>query len=277
MFQDNVLDKDDDTEMIVEDMEVSTAEPKTPPITINLFDDEDVTIVDTLVKMKNQKAKKKGIAFKDDKGKGILQESEPVKKTKKKDQDQIKRDAEVVLKIQAHLNEKARIERERQEEASKAALCEMYDEVQVQIDVNHELAVRLTLEEQEKYTVEERSKLLAEFFERRKKQLAKERTEAIRSKPPTKTQLKNLMMTYLKHTVDQAALKVVSCKVTKHEKACIENQHVFIPFAFETFGFLTPEAMELLSRVQRVMHSNVMTPRSTNVVFNVLALQFKKG
>nr|GEW07486.1 hypothetical protein [Tanacetum cinerariifolium] len=142
--------------------EVSTAEPKTPLTTINLFDDEDVTIVDTL--------------------------------TKKKDQDQIERDAKVVLKIQAHLNER---ERERQEEASKAALCEMYDEVQVQIDVNHELSVRLTLEEQEKYTVEERSKLLAEFFERRKKQLAKERTEAIRSKPPTKTQLKNLMMTYL--------------------------------------------------------------------------------
>nr|GEW02860.1 hypothetical protein [Tanacetum cinerariifolium] len=39
-----------------------------------------------------------------------------------------------------------------------------------------------------------------EFFEIRKKQLAKERLEAIRSKPPTKTQLRNLMITYLKHT-----------------------------------------------------------------------------
>ncbi|GJX60384.1 hypothetical protein Tco_0291774 [Tanacetum coccineum] len=38
-------------------------------------------------------------------------------------------------------------------------------------------------------------------------------------------------------TAGQAALKVASCKVTKHEKACIENQHVFIPFAFDTFGF----------------------------------------
>nr|GFD45583.1 hypothetical protein [Tanacetum cinerariifolium] len=44
------------------------------------------------------------------------------------------------------------------------------------------------------------SNLLAEFFERRKKQLEKERAETIRSKPPTKTQLRNLMMTYLKHT-----------------------------------------------------------------------------
>nr|GEZ20429.1 putative reverse transcriptase domain-containing protein [Tanacetum cinerariifolium] len=44
-----------------------------------------------------------------------------------------------------------------------------------------------------------------------------------------------------------AALKAASCKVTKHEKACIENQHVFIPFAFDTFGFLASEAVELLN------------------------------
>nr|GEV48369.1 retrovirus-related Pol polyprotein from transposon TNT 1-94 [Tanacetum cinerariifolium] len=151
------FDEDADTEMIVEDkgngekggstakavstarpdissasLEVSTAEPKTPPTTATLFDDEDVTIADTL--------------------------------------------------------------------DSKAALAEMYDEVQTQIYVDHELPVRLTHEEQEKYIVEERSKLLAGLLERRKKQLAKERVVAIRSKPPIKTQLGNLMITYLKHT-----------------------------------------------------------------------------
>ncbi|GJR10423.1 RNA-directed DNA polymerase, eukaryota, reverse transcriptase zinc-binding domain protein [Tanacetum coccineum] len=46
-------------------------------------------------------------------------------------------------------------------------------------------------------------------------------------------------------TAGQAALKAASCKVTKHEKTCIENQHVFIPFAFDTFGFLAPEALML--------------------------------
>ncbi|GJT98395.1 hypothetical protein Tco_1093913, partial [Tanacetum coccineum] len=50
------------------------------------------------------------------------------------------------------------------------------------------------------YTIEERSKLLAEFFERRKKLLAEERVAAVRNKPPTRTQLRSLMMTYLKHT-----------------------------------------------------------------------------
>ncbi|GKA54963.1 putative reverse transcriptase domain-containing protein, partial [Tanacetum coccineum] len=50
-------------------------------------------------------------------------------------------------------------------------------------------------------------------------------------------------------TAGQAALKAASGTVTKHKKACIENQHVFILFAFDTFGFLAPEAVELLSRV----------------------------
>ncbi|KAJ0759599.1 putative exostosin [Helianthus annuus] len=78
-------------------------------------------------------------------------------------------------------------------------------------------------------------------------------------------------------TVGQAALKAASGKVTKHEKACLDNQHVFIPFAFDTFGFLALEAVDLLSRVQRVMHSNVMTPRSMNVVFKRLSFAIQKG
>ncbi|GJW69632.1 hypothetical protein Tco_0126549 [Tanacetum coccineum] len=78
-------------------------------------------------------------------------------------------------------------------------------------------------------------------------------------------------------TVGRAALKAAPCKVTKQEKACIENQHVFIPFAFGTFGFLAPEAVELLNRVQRVMNSNTMTPRFTNVVFHRISFAIQKG
>ncbi|KAF5793207.1 hypothetical protein HanXRQr2_Chr09g0414851 [Helianthus annuus] len=54
----------------------------------------------------------------------------------------------------------------------------------------------------------------------------------------------------------QAALKAESSKVAKHEKACLENQHVFIPFAFDTFGSLAPEAVEFLNKVQQVVNSN---------------------
>nr|GEW84523.1 hypothetical protein [Tanacetum cinerariifolium] len=67
------------------------------------------------------------------------------------------------------------------------------------MDDDHELAVRLTHEEQEMYTTKERARLLAEYFEIRKKQLAAERAEAIRNKPPTRTQVRNKMITYLKH------------------------------------------------------------------------------
>ena len=77
--------------------------------------------------------------------------------------------------------------------------------------------------------------------------------------------------------VGQSALKAATCKVAKHEKACIDNQHVFVPFAFDTFGFLAPEAVDVLNRVQRVMHSFVMTPRSMNIVFKRLSFAIQKG
>ena len=49
-------------------------------------------------------------------------------------------------------------------------------------------------------------------------------------------------------SVRQVALKVTSCKVTKHKKKCIKNQHVFVSFVFDTFGFLVLEAIDLLNK-----------------------------
>ncbi|GKA73548.1 hypothetical protein Tco_0779850 [Tanacetum coccineum] len=196
----------------------------TPPTTTSVFEDEDIFLADALV-MLSDKAKLKGVEIKEkkdaerparsvltlkplpkidpkDKGKGVLEEEpEPVKvKSKDQGEAQIERDAEIALKVQAELDEEARLERQRQEQASLNYIANLYDEVQARIDADHELAVRWTQEEQEKYTVDERAKLLAEYFENRKKQLAEERAAAIRNKPPTKSQLRSLMMTYLKHT-----------------------------------------------------------------------------
>ncbi|GJW13903.1 hypothetical protein Tco_0018036 [Tanacetum coccineum] len=75
----------------------------------------------------------------------------------------------------------------------------------------------------------------------------------------------------------QAALKAESSKVAKHEKACLENQHVFIPFAFDTFGFLAPEAEEFLNRVQRVVQSNFSTPKTKNFIFSRIGFAIQKG
>ncbi|GJX18228.1 hypothetical protein Tco_0219060 [Tanacetum coccineum] len=132
----------------------------------------------TLIKIKEEKAKEKGVAIKDVED-SSRPETEPIEKKKKKVKSdaQIERYVEVALRLQAELDE----------------------ELRARIDADYELDARMTQEEQEKYTIEERARLLAEFFERRKKKLAAERAEAIRNKPSTKTQLRNLMMTYLKN------------------------------------------------------------------------------
>ncbi|GJR19211.1 hypothetical protein Tco_0967738 [Tanacetum coccineum] len=106
-----------------------------------------------------------------DKGKWVIEEEPKPVKVKSKDQGeaQIKRDAEIALKVQAELDEEARLERQRQEQASLNYIANLYDEVQARIDADHELAVKWTQEEQEKFTVDERAKLLAYYFENRKK------------------------------------------------------------------------------------------------------------
>ncbi|GKF01803.1 hypothetical protein Tco_0028726, partial [Tanacetum coccineum] len=209
---------------------INTTEPRTPPTTAaTTFIDEALIISQTLIKMKEEKAKEKGVAIKDvkdyprpirsittlqplptidpkDKGMGVLVEEEPEKpeKVKRRDQGlaQIESDAELAQRIhEEELAELDRVqeERQKQEEATNATLAEEFDEIQARMDADHELAVRLTHEEQKKYIIKERARLLEEFFERRKKQLATERAEAIRNKPPTRTQVRNMMITYLKH------------------------------------------------------------------------------
>ncbi|GJS55737.1 hypothetical protein Tco_0629099 [Tanacetum coccineum] len=208
------------------DPEVSVVEPRTPPTTTSIFDDEDITMAQTLIKMKEEKAKEKGVAFKDvedssrpvrsittlkplpsidpkDKGKGILVEEEPVK-IKRKDQgiDQIERDEELAHKLhEEELAEIARIQEEKaaQEEASRVAIMEMFDEVQAGIDADALFAAKLQQEEREEYTIEERAKFLAETIAAQRKFRAAQRAAEIRSRPPTKSQLRNLMMTYLKN------------------------------------------------------------------------------
>ncbi|GJY76468.1 hypothetical protein Tco_0481584, partial [Tanacetum coccineum] len=54
-------------------------------------------------------------------------------------------------------------------------------------------------EEREHFTIEERAKFLHDTIAAQRKFLAQQRSEAIRNRPPTKNQLRNQMMTYLKH------------------------------------------------------------------------------
>nr|GEX00810.1 hypothetical protein [Tanacetum cinerariifolium] len=173
-------------------LDVSTADPIVPltTTTTSIFDDEDITMAQTLIKMKEEKTKEKGVSIKDikdssrparsiltlkplptidpkDKGKGVLEEPEPAKKITRSDLDaaQIAKDAEVARLV--YDEELAELEREkekrqREEEASKAAIAKMYDKVQAGIKANALFAAKLQQEEREEYTLEEREKFLAE-------------------------------------------------------------------------------------------------------------------
>ncbi|GJW40484.1 hypothetical protein Tco_0066329 [Tanacetum coccineum] len=86
------------------------------------------------------------------------------------------------------------------------------------------------------YTIEERLKLLAEFFEKRKKLLAEERAAAVRNKPPTRTQMRSLMMTYLKHTgryrhnqLNKKTFEEIQTLYIKEQ----ERDADFVPIGFE--------------------------------------------
>nr|GEW17934.1 putative reverse transcriptase domain-containing protein [Tanacetum cinerariifolium] len=168
--------------------------------------------------MRSEKAKEKEVAFRD--------MEEPPRLTR----------STTTLQLLPTLDPKdkeldrAQKERQKQEEATIAALTEEFDEIQARMDVDHELAVTMTHEEQEMYTIKERVRLLVEYFQKRKKQLAAERAKAIRNKPPTRTQVRNKMITYLKHMVDTVSehLDFMPCGATTSKKHVVERRGVLL-------------------------------------------------
>ncbi|GJV34041.1 putative ribonuclease H-like domain-containing protein [Tanacetum coccineum] len=160
----------------------------------------------------NTKPKAKGIAYREpgestttiflqqlqdkglsqDKGKGVL--VEPKKPLKNK--DQLKLDEEIALKLQAEIDEEERIARAEEENIDEANIT--WDDIQVKVDADYELAKRLQ-DEQEQFIIEKKVTLFKELLEQRRKHYAAKRAEEKRNKPPTKTQQKKIMITYLKN------------------------------------------------------------------------------
>ncbi|GKB63538.1 hypothetical protein Tco_0919724 [Tanacetum coccineum] len=178
------------------DPEVSAVEPRTPPPTTNVEDSSrPMRSITTLKPLPSIDLK--------DKENGILVEEEPFK-MKRKDQgiDQIERDEELAHKLHEEgLAEIVRIQEEKaaQEEASRVAIMEMFDELQAGTNANALFAAKLQQEEREECIIKERAKFLAETIAAQRKFRAAQRAAEIRSRPPTKSQLRNLMMTYLKN------------------------------------------------------------------------------
>ncbi|GJT77331.1 hypothetical protein Tco_1044056 [Tanacetum coccineum] len=182
---------------------------------------DDITFAQALEEMKSKKPNTKGVVIQElgestttkssqlssqqsqDKGKGIW--IEPVKLMKKK--DQISFDEETTLKLQAEFDEEERLAREKAEKEQEAniALIETLDDIQAKIDVDHQLAKRLQAQEQEELSIKEKATLFQQLLEKRRKHFAAKRAEEIRNKPPTKTQHRKIMCTYLKNRKDTSS------------------------------------------------------------------------
>ncbi|GJT06000.1 hypothetical protein Tco_0840462, partial [Tanacetum coccineum] len=190
---------------------------------------DDETIAQFLVTISQNKTKQKGFEIKDtdrprtttersiltlkplpkidpkDKGKKVIVEkaesdskSKGVNEAKRKFA-QLANDEEIARKVQEEWEAEEEKKKLVEEEAIKGDLIRDYDDIQARIEADSILAARLQEEEREKFTIEKRAKLLHDTIAAQRRFLAQQRAAEIRSRPPTRTQLRNQVMTYLKH------------------------------------------------------------------------------
>ncbi|GJZ76723.1 hypothetical protein Tco_0641395, partial [Tanacetum coccineum] len=125
-------------------------------------------------------------------------ESDDVPQAEKKFK-QLESDEEMARKIQEEWEAEEERNRIAEEKATNEALIRNFDDIKARIEADRLLAERLQEQEREQFTIEERAKFLHDTIAAQRKFLAQQRSEAIRNRPPTKNQLRNQMMTYLKH------------------------------------------------------------------------------
>ncbi|GJU85405.1 hypothetical protein Tco_1292951, partial [Tanacetum coccineum] len=194
-------------------VESSTASPTETIIA------DDLTLAQTLIEIISAKPKVKKVVIGEhgesitrtipqqlpskDKGKGVMVE-EPVKMKKK---DQISLDEELAFKLQAKEEEEEKLAREKVQREEEANIVS-WDKVQAMIDADYQMAKKMQAEEQEKLSIEEKSKLFVQLLEVRKKHFATMRAQEERNKPPTKSQKRNTMSTYLKSMMDTSIINM---------------------------------------------------------------------
>ncbi|GKA71456.1 hypothetical protein Tco_0777595 [Tanacetum coccineum] len=140
-----------------------------------------------------------------DKGKKKIEEEE---ESESEDDDipqavkkfkQLESDEELARKIQEEWEAEEERNKIAEEKATNEALIKNFDDIKARIEADRILAEKLQEQEREQFTIEERAKFLHDTIAAQRKFLARQRSEAIRNRPPTKNQLRNQMMTYLKH------------------------------------------------------------------------------
>ncbi|GJR19974.1 hypothetical protein Tco_0968501 [Tanacetum coccineum] len=216
--------------------EIATQTSTQTPTSMIFGDDE--TIAKVLLNMSKAKAvskeKEKGVELKDveetdrprptstrslltlkplpkidpkDKGKKKIEEedeseseseSDGISQAEKKFK-QLESDEELARKVQEEWEAEEERNKIAEENAANEDLIRDFDDIKARIEADRLLAEKLQEQEREQFTIEERAKFLHDTIAAQRKFLAQQRSEAIRNKPPTKNQLRNQMMTYLKH------------------------------------------------------------------------------
>ncbi|GJZ51317.1 uncharacterized mitochondrial protein-like protein, partial [Tanacetum coccineum] len=87
----------------------------------------------------------------------------------------------------------------KQEEEANIALIESWENTQAMMKADRLLAERLQSKEREELTDEEKAKLFMKLMEKRRKHFAALRAQEKRNRPPTKSQKRTQVSTYLKH------------------------------------------------------------------------------
>ncbi|GKC98292.1 hypothetical protein Tco_1168567 [Tanacetum coccineum] len=144
--------------------EISTASPKVKTAGVSVDD----VAAKGLVYIRRSAAKRK------DKGKAIMEESEPTQTKTKIQQEQERLGFEEALRLQEQFDEE-----ERQRIAS--------------------LAHRLQAQERERYSEADKEKLLVELINERKRQFSQQRAQQRRNMPLTQGQQRSYMCNYIKH------------------------------------------------------------------------------
>nr|GEU53662.1 hypothetical protein [Tanacetum cinerariifolium] len=105
----------------------------------------------------------------------------------------------IVIQEQEEPGTKTYKERAQKEQEANIELIETLDDIQAKIDVDHQLAERLQAQEQKELSDAEKATLFVQLLDKRKKYFAAKRAEEKRNKPPTQSQKRKIMYTYLKN------------------------------------------------------------------------------
>ena len=182
-----------ETEVSIAAIDVSATETKFIPaidkVTATQGDD-DMTMAQILTKMRSAKPKKK---FKfqspsQQQQQPMITDEELTRQVADLDAQEAAQEAAQILSDKEYA--------EKLQAQKNAELIASWFEERAQVETDCELAKIVHKEEQYKYSVDEKARMLKEIFDAKKKKFAAQRYAAQKNKPPTQKQRRDLMCRY---------------------------------------------------------------------------------